>query len=248
MHREDRDLPDDKLREKRCRWLERHDQHTSHIGSQLPLVQGLPVRLTDAVDRKRALFRGRRGTIVGWVPHSEKEREEMDGDWILSHMPEIIYVHFPGATWTIHENLKPGVYPLTPVSRTWEVDKRTKIKARRTGFFAVPDFASTAHMIQGQSLEAAFADVVHTEFNEKPTEELHVAGYVMLSRAKYLSKIWIMQAFSRDLFAQGPPPAPHILLRKLRGEIAVSDVAGEFAKVLKKEVPKDKKKGIDPNS
>ena len=120
LHREDRDLPDDQLREKRCRWLERHDQHTSHIGSQLPLVQGLPVRLTDAVDRKRALFRGRRGTIVGWVPHPEEEREEMDGDWILSHMPEIIYVHFPGATWTIHENLQPGVYPLTPVSRTWE--------------------------------------------------------------------------------------------------------------------------------
>ena len=83
------------------------------------------------------------------------------------------YVEFPDAPWAI-EGLPQGVYPLPPASRTWEVSKYTKIKVRRTGFFLVPDFASTAHMIQGQSLEAAFADVVNDDMFEAATEELHV--------------------------------------------------------------------------
>ena len=30
--------------------------------------------------------------------------------------------------------------------------QKTKVKVRRTGFFLVPDYASTAHMIQGLSI------------------------------------------------------------------------------------------------
>ena len=85
-------------------------------------------------------------------------------------MPVAIYIHFPGATWVVHEQLGEGVYPLTPVSRTWVVNKRTATKVRRTGFFLVPDVASTAHMIQGQTLEAVFADIVNDSYFEKPTE------------------------------------------------------------------------------
>ena len=50
------------------------------------------------------------------------------------------------------------------------VNKRTRVKVRRTGFFLVPDFASTAHMIQGQSLDAAFADVVNHDVFEASAE------------------------------------------------------------------------------
>ena len=49
--------------------------------------------------------------------------------------------HIPGATFRIAD-LPVGVYPLTPRSRTRLVNKATKVKARRTGFFLVPDFAS----------------------------------------------------------------------------------------------------------
>eukprot|EP00973_Karenia_brevis_P020135 2763385-Karenia_brevis.AAC.1 len=78
-------------------------------------------------------------------------------------MPVAVYVFFPGATWTVHPDLGPGVYPLTPVSRTWEVNKFTGVKARRTGFFLLPDFASTAHMIQGRSLEAVLCGVTDSQ-------------------------------------------------------------------------------------
>ncbi len=63
LHRDDRDLPQRQLNVKRARWLRRHDQDTAHITSCLPLVVGLPVRFTEAVDRHRSLFRGIRGFI-----------------------------------------------------------------------------------------------------------------------------------------------------------------------------------------
>ncbi len=223
LHRDDRDLPAKDLDAKRQRWLLRHDQQTMHIASSVPLVQGLPVRSTDCVDRKRFLFRGRRGFIQGWAPHPEETRQEVDGVLMLSRLLRAIYVKFPGATFRIAD-LPVGVHPLTPRSRTWLVNKATKVKARRTGFFLVPDFASTAHMIQGQSLEAAFADVVHANALEVATEELHVTAYVMLSRAKFLEQLWVLQSFGRQLFGRGPPVGPHVLLRKLRGEISAEDV------------------------
>ena len=72
LQREDRDLALEKLNEKRRRWLEHHDQETCHISSVVPLAHKLPVRITDCIDRKKSLYRGRRGYIVAWAPHEEE--------------------------------------------------------------------------------------------------------------------------------------------------------------------------------
>ena len=72
LHPNDRDLPTEALTQKLQAWLRRHDQDTSNLTSMLPLVKGLPVRLTDSVDRERQLYRGRRGTIYGWTLDEEK--------------------------------------------------------------------------------------------------------------------------------------------------------------------------------
>ena len=220
-------MPAEQLDAKRRSWLLRHDQDTKHIASSLPLVVGLPVRLTDTIDRKRFLFRGRRGHIYDWSPHPEEITQEVDDIWLLDRLPTVIYVKFAEATWTVG-TLPPGVYPMTPASRTWQVNKHTKVNVRRTGYFLVPDFASTAHMIQGQSLDAAFADVVNDDLFEKASEELHVTAYVMLSRAKFLHQLWVMQPFGQPLFARGPPLGPDLLLRKLRGDITTEDAVNAF--------------------
>ena len=47
---------------------------------------------------------------------------------------------------------------LTRRDRTYEVNKHPRIEALRTGFWMLPYFESTAHMIHGASLEAAFVD------------------------------------------------------------------------------------------
>ena len=121
-----------------------------------------------------------------------------------------------------------GVYPLTPVTRTWELSKKTRQEVSRKGFFAIPDFASTAHMAQGISLKALYADLVCSDEAEAPSDELHVAGYVILSRATDLARLWLLHAFPKELFTRGPPTGPGVLLRKLRGEIALEAVDEEF--------------------
>ena len=63
----DRDLKDDALRAKLFTWLRKHDQQTSHLPSIYALAIGMPIRLTESVDRDRGLYRGRKGSIFGWT-------------------------------------------------------------------------------------------------------------------------------------------------------------------------------------
>ena len=118
LHRDDRELPGDQLDAKRRRWLELHDQQTSHVVSQVPLAVGMPLRLTDTVDHQRQLFRGRRCRIVGWAPHPKEERFDVDGEWLQTKMPQVVYLLLEDVPWTVHPQLGKGVYPLTPVMRS----------------------------------------------------------------------------------------------------------------------------------
>ena len=70
-----------------------------------------------------------------------------------------------------------GVYPLTAVSRTWEVNKYTGIKARRSGFFVLPDFASTAGRAIGESFP--YVIIPHDGSDCVPVND---AGFITLIR------------------------------------------------------------------
>ena len=74
-------------------------------------------------------------------------------------------------------------------------------------------------MIQGQNLDALFANIMTGSFAENVSEELQVIGYVMMSRAKFMRNVWTMQPFTQELFTGGPPKGPQILMEKLRGNI-----------------------------
>ena len=125
----------------------------------------------------------------------------IDGEVLLTQLPRVIYVRFPKATWPrISDDFPADVYPMTPVSRTWKVNKYSGVSARRSGYFMVPDFGSTAHMIQGQTLQAAFADA--QEVQTKPSCESHIASYIAFSRVKQMSTIWILQPFSPFSFVR----------------------------------------------
>ena len=156
---------------------------------------------------------------------------EFDGEVLLCQLPRAVYIRFPNATWDkISDDFPEDVYPVTPVSRTWKVNKWSGISARRSGYYIVPDFGSTAHMIQGQTLDAAFADA--QEVQTTPSSETHIASYIAFSRVKEMIKMWILQPFSPFLFRQGAPKGPAILMRKLRGEITAHEAANEAVEHL----------------
>ena len=93
----------------------------------------------------------------------------------------------------------------------------------------VPDFASTAHMIQGQSLDAVFMDLVQNKLTENITEDLYVSAYVMLSRARTLTNLYILRHFSQALFSAGPPAGPHLLMQKLLGEVTAQEAREQIS-------------------
>ena len=159
----DLQLDEPGLRQKRLRWLNRHDQETSHL-------------VVTACN-------------IGFV---------------LSKQLLGIYVNFPGETWQVAPSLPRGTYLFTPATRNWLLCRRSGMSALRTGYFLVPDFATTAHMAQGQSLPALFCCV-----DTDP-----VAAYVMLSRTTALETLAILRPFSSRLFRGGPPLGRQLLLRK----------------------------------
>ena len=226
LHPGDRDLPLEALQAKLTKWLSRHDQETSHLTSILPLAVGMPIRLTENVDRERQMYRGRRGIIYGWTLATDCVPEEIDGgEFLLPKLPLLIYVKMTEATWKIGD-LPMGVYPLRPKSRTWKVHKYTGIEAKRTSFWIIPDFCSTAHMIQGATLKAAYMDAQHSGCNVGLVNQ--IAAYVCLSRVKQLEGIYVLQSFSPLLFNRGPPEGPERLLRKLENPAQTEDILAEW--------------------
>ena len=88
----------------------------------------------------------------------EDEQSKMiNGERVLQEMPQAIFVFFKNAKWQIG-TLPIGVYPLTPKAISWDVNKHTKVKARRSGYYIRPNFCGTAHWVQGANLEAVIAD------------------------------------------------------------------------------------------
>ena len=75
-----------------------------------------------------------------------------------------------------------------------------------------PAYSITAHGSQGQTLRAAIIDL-QIGRGVSP-----IASYVAMTRIKTRWDLLIFRAFDREIFTQGPPEGPSLLLRKLRGE------------------------------
>ena len=65
LRQDDQALSDEVLNKKRRGWLSYHDQKTGGIMGLLPLVRGLPMRLSDTVDRGLKLYRNRECVLDG---------------------------------------------------------------------------------------------------------------------------------------------------------------------------------------
>ena len=67
----------------------------------LPLIVGMPVALTDHLDRnpKKNLLKGRIGYIDSWV-ESDKEESAFDHEKrLLRHVPRIVFVKYCSSVW-----------------------------------------------------------------------------------------------------------------------------------------------------
>ncbi|CAE7259812.1 pfh1 [Symbiodinium natans] len=185
----------------KLRWLQYHDMDTEGLCGMLPLAVGMPVALTQHVDRsEKALLKGRVAHVHSW-------------DWPENDQQ---YVKFKDADWTLDGSTEKGLYPIEPVKRTWKLDKGRKnpvLAVSRTQLPLVPAFAITAHSSQGKTLSAVLLD-----FNIH--RRTHVSyGTVVASRVRSREDVLILRAFPAWLYQRGPPEGVAKLLQRLRGEL-----------------------------
>ena len=209
------------LNKKRRRWLEFHDQKTGGIMGLLPLIKGLPVRLTDHINRNLGLYKQTKCTIHGWTLNINEASAKDDVERVLDFQPDMIYLKFENAKWRVHGDLEQGVFPMKVTGKVWNISENTKMKAKRFGFQIVPDFGQTAHSVQGASLAAVIVDCLKVDLCTKTTEML--AAYIGLSRVRRKEALLIAEPFSPALFCHGQPPGPEILMKVLRRDITADD-------------------------
>ena len=104
-------------KEAKRQWLRYHDRRTGDLCGLLPLAIGMPVALTDHVDRSpdKLLLRGKQGHVHSWVWRDN------------NNLPDVVYVKFADAQWQLghagarhlpaaarHRRLVPGPRPRQP--------------------------------------------------------------------------------------------------------------------------------------
>ena len=198
-------------------WLQRHDRETGDLYGVFPLIQGMPVALTDHIDRnpEKQLLRGKIGYVHSWVLHGEETSTFHQGARILNKLPKVVFVKFSDAEWTLPGLVEKGLYPICPRRSSWFLDKSRKVPMLRISRQQIPlspAFAITAHSSQGQTMRAAIVDL------QIGKETSPIASYVAMTRVRQRSDVLIYRPFDRNLFTRGSPEGPDLLLKTLRGE------------------------------
>eukprot|EP00959_Pyramimonas_sp_CCMP1952_P171079 3574568-Pyramimonas_sp.AAC.1 len=85
--RERPDLPQQKLA-----WLQRHDKESGDLYGFLPIAEGMPVALTDHIDRSedKNFLRGRGGRVHSWICDGDGEDDQVarGGETMLTKTPK----------------------------------------------------------------------------------------------------------------------------------------------------------------
>ena len=87
--RERPDLPARKLE-----FLSRHDRESGDLYGILPLIQGMPVAMTDHIDRSidKRILRGRVGYVHSWILDDHEDGVFENGKRILKKMSKVIFI------------------------------------------------------------------------------------------------------------------------------------------------------------
>ncbi|CAK9008371.1 unnamed protein product [Durusdinium trenchii] len=217
---------------RRENWLQRHDQSTGGVVGLLPLLQNMPVRITQTLPELKpfGLFKNTRGTLWNWTLHEADAAAASQNDAdniVLQKMPLALYVHVPGQTWQQHAQLPPGVARLEAVTQTWSLETNGKATVSRRGFPLACDFAGTAHSFMGSTLEACTLDLGH--WDSTASREAQLSGYMCLSRVRKAEDLCIAQPFSPNLFTNGELIGPHTFLEVHRGKLTPQEAKARFS-------------------
>ena len=193
-------------------WLRKHDKQTAGLLGVLPLVKGMPVRLTETCNRDVGAFKHATGTLVGWcLPSAELFRitKLAEPEILLEAFPQYLRIQLSN---TDSKSNVPHLFDLRPCRRTW---RDGNIEIHRTGFQLAPDFAGTAHQFCGATVDACKGDLLH--WTVTPTLDSFLRAYIIRSRVKRADDMLIVQPYNPNLFRQPDLPGPTLLLARQQG-------------------------------
>ena len=97
----------------------------NNLYGMLPLIAGAPYALTEHLDRnpEKQLRRGKIGYLQSWFRDEKETSSVKDGYRVLTHLPVVVFINFPGAKWTLAPLTEPGLYPIRPRNKPWFLDK-----------------------------------------------------------------------------------------------------------------------------
>ena len=150
------DLPTKKLE-----WLKRHDRESGDLYGVLPLMKGMPVAMTDHINRSidKRVLKERVGHIHSWELDKDETSTLSNGKRRLTRLPKVVFVKFlakdgEDLKWTLPGQSEPGVYLIVPMKKDWYLDKgrlHPVFHIKRRQLPLTPAFAMTAHAAQGQT-------------------------------------------------------------------------------------------------
>ena len=96
----------------------------------VPLVEGMPIALTDHIDRspEKQLLRGRIGILQSWVEDEHGKGDVQDGVRILNKLPLVLFVKFftpegRELPWRLEGMRENCVYSIFHKKGTWLLDR-----------------------------------------------------------------------------------------------------------------------------
>ena len=176
-------------------------------------MAGAPVCITSVhLDRSsKSLLKGKPGTIIGWELSDKLPAGDKDVD--LKRVPKCVYVQYyelddmearVPCKWKIGD-CSPGVYPVTPITRTWLLGTDNKVS--RFQLPLIPMYGRTAYSMQGRTLSKGKIDLTMSSPMDPTT------GYVAMSRFRSASDVLIMQPFDLGFYQQGPTLEPELFIQ-----------------------------------
>ena len=176
-------------------------------------MAGAPVCITSVhLDRSsKSLLKGKPGTIIGWELSGKLPAGDKDVD--LERVPKCVYVQYyelddmearVPCKWKIGD-CSPGVYPVTPITRTWLLGADNKVS--RFQLPLIPMYGRTAYSMQGRTLSKGKIDLTMSSPMDPTT------GYVAMSRFRSASDVLIMQPFDLGFYQQGPTLEPELFIQ-----------------------------------
>ena len=122
----------------------------------LPLVRGLPMRLTEHFHKPGGAFKHSKVILKDWeLDRAEEERIQTieDNEIRLEKQPIALHLYLETATKYLKTTGTEKTFRLPLVTKVWSRDSDNNARVRRKGFQIVPDFGGTAHAYCGESLE-----------------------------------------------------------------------------------------------